>query len=341
MQAGHFGFRIAEVPARTRYFDDASSIASGRRRVYGLKTLWAAARLVLCTGAESVRSRQVRAVTDHRRAGHDAEPAGSTRPGSATSPPTRSARPCCRPGPGARPRLRGRALLRRAGAARDRRRRPRPGARSPARSARRSSPTCARCRSPDASFAVGAGRAVDRARARPRARARRGRPRARAGRRGRVRHPEPAHLRAPRRDHRPLPLRRVRPRAAARRSAPRCFDAVAMHGLFGSDRAIASWSTSEQRRLDRLLRGTRCACAGWCRGGLRQRLYDRLLTRARRDDDPARRRDQAGGLRAARHGARGLPRRGRGVPGGLTARPRSSATNARVIPAQTASMGAT
>ena len=29
MQASHFGFRIAEVPARTRYFDDASSIALG------------------------------------------------------------------------------------------------------------------------------------------------------------------------------------------------------------------------------------------------------------------------------------------------------------------------
>ena len=26
MQASHFGFRIAEVPARTRYFDEASSV---------------------------------------------------------------------------------------------------------------------------------------------------------------------------------------------------------------------------------------------------------------------------------------------------------------------------
>jgi glycosyltransferase involved in cell wall biosynthesis len=47
MQAAHFGFQIAEVPARTRYFDDASSIRLGPATVYGLKTLWAAARLVL------------------------------------------------------------------------------------------------------------------------------------------------------------------------------------------------------------------------------------------------------------------------------------------------------
>jgi glycosyltransferase involved in cell wall biosynthesis len=47
MQAAHFGFRIAEVPARTRYFDDASSISLGPATVYGIKTLGAAGRLVL------------------------------------------------------------------------------------------------------------------------------------------------------------------------------------------------------------------------------------------------------------------------------------------------------
>jgi glycosyltransferase involved in cell wall biosynthesis len=47
MQASHFGFRIAEVPARTRYFDDASSIGLGQASVYAVKTVWAAARLVL------------------------------------------------------------------------------------------------------------------------------------------------------------------------------------------------------------------------------------------------------------------------------------------------------
>jgi glycosyltransferase involved in cell wall biosynthesis len=47
MQAIHFGFRIAEVPARSRYFDDASSIKLRPAAVYGLKTLWSAARLIL------------------------------------------------------------------------------------------------------------------------------------------------------------------------------------------------------------------------------------------------------------------------------------------------------
>ncbi len=47
MQASQFGFRIREVPARTRYFDDASSVGFGASTIYGLKTLWAAARLML------------------------------------------------------------------------------------------------------------------------------------------------------------------------------------------------------------------------------------------------------------------------------------------------------
>jgi glycosyltransferase involved in cell wall biosynthesis len=47
MQSIHLGFRVAEVPARTRYFDDASSISLRPSIVYGLKTLWAAVRLVL------------------------------------------------------------------------------------------------------------------------------------------------------------------------------------------------------------------------------------------------------------------------------------------------------
>jgi glycosyltransferase involved in cell wall biosynthesis len=47
MQAVHFGYRIAEVPARSRYFDDASSIKLGPASVYGVKTLWAGVRLML------------------------------------------------------------------------------------------------------------------------------------------------------------------------------------------------------------------------------------------------------------------------------------------------------
>jgi glycosyltransferase involved in cell wall biosynthesis len=47
MQASHFGMRIQEVPARGRYFEDASSVGLGSGIVYGLKTLWVAIRLAL------------------------------------------------------------------------------------------------------------------------------------------------------------------------------------------------------------------------------------------------------------------------------------------------------
>jgi glycosyltransferase involved in cell wall biosynthesis len=47
MQAAHFGYRIREVPARSRYFDDASSISLGPAVVYGVKTLGVGARLLL------------------------------------------------------------------------------------------------------------------------------------------------------------------------------------------------------------------------------------------------------------------------------------------------------
>jgi glycosyltransferase involved in cell wall biosynthesis len=47
MQASYFGFRIVEVPARSRYFADASSVDLRQSVVYGVKTLWVALRLVL------------------------------------------------------------------------------------------------------------------------------------------------------------------------------------------------------------------------------------------------------------------------------------------------------
>jgi glycosyltransferase involved in cell wall biosynthesis len=46
-QAIHLGHRVIEVPAPTKYFDDASSIKVGPATVYALKTLWVAARLLL------------------------------------------------------------------------------------------------------------------------------------------------------------------------------------------------------------------------------------------------------------------------------------------------------
>ena len=47
MQAAHFQLRIVEVPASCRYFSDASSVRFRAGTVYGTKTLWTAARLVL------------------------------------------------------------------------------------------------------------------------------------------------------------------------------------------------------------------------------------------------------------------------------------------------------
>ncbi|MCC6755112.1 MAG: glycosyltransferase family 2 protein [Solirubrobacterales bacterium] len=46
-QASHLGFRIREVPARCRYFDEMSSVGFKTGVVYGLKTLWAGFRLIL------------------------------------------------------------------------------------------------------------------------------------------------------------------------------------------------------------------------------------------------------------------------------------------------------
>jgi hypothetical protein len=47
MQASYFGFRIEEVPARCRYFKDASSVGFRTSVTYGLKTLWVGVRLLL------------------------------------------------------------------------------------------------------------------------------------------------------------------------------------------------------------------------------------------------------------------------------------------------------
>lgn len=47
MQAAQFGFRIEEIAARCRYYEDASSVSFRTGLVYGIKTLWTALRLVL------------------------------------------------------------------------------------------------------------------------------------------------------------------------------------------------------------------------------------------------------------------------------------------------------
>jgi glycosyltransferase involved in cell wall biosynthesis len=47
MQASYFGFRFAEVPVRSRYFDEASSVTLGPATVYAFKTVWFGVRLML------------------------------------------------------------------------------------------------------------------------------------------------------------------------------------------------------------------------------------------------------------------------------------------------------
>jgi glycosyltransferase involved in cell wall biosynthesis len=47
MQTAYFGMRIEEVPARGRYFDEASTVGLRSGVVYGVKTLWTGLRLVL------------------------------------------------------------------------------------------------------------------------------------------------------------------------------------------------------------------------------------------------------------------------------------------------------
>lgn len=46
-QTHHFGFRFAEVPVSTRYFNEASSISFWSSVQYGLSTLWVAGRYLL------------------------------------------------------------------------------------------------------------------------------------------------------------------------------------------------------------------------------------------------------------------------------------------------------
>jgi len=47
MQAAHFGFRMEEIPTTSRYFDEMSTVGFRAGTVYGLKTLWFAARVLL------------------------------------------------------------------------------------------------------------------------------------------------------------------------------------------------------------------------------------------------------------------------------------------------------
>jgi hypothetical protein len=63
------------------------------------------------------------------------------------------------------------------------------------------------------------------------------------------------------------------------------FEALELHGLFGSPRYL-ELVEEERARLERLLRRDRLRLRRVVPRRLRQRLYDAMLTRARRHPDP-------------------------------------------------------
>ena len=63
------------------------------------------------------------------------------------------------------------------------------------------------------------------------------------------------------------------------------FDQVEVHGVFGSDRYMELFD-EERERLARLLRIDPLRVRRMVPRRARQRLYDRMLTRARREEDP-------------------------------------------------------
>jgi SAM-dependent methyltransferase len=63
------------------------------------------------------------------------------------------------------------------------------------------------------------------------------------------------------------------------------FGSVAVHGIFGSERYL-SLVAEERRRLDSLLRKDPLRLRRLVPRRVRQRLYDRMLTRSRRSADP-------------------------------------------------------
>ena len=106
---------------------------------------------------------------------------------------------------------------------------------------------------------LGALGAVDRARSRSGACACGVRARGGAGGNGGVRDAQPPDLRAPRRDHRPLPLRRVRPAGGSRRCAGRASRRSSCAGC-SAPSATALWSRASSGSSTACSRSTRCAC---------------------------------------------------------------------------------
>ena len=233
MQAVHFGFRIEEVPARTIYSDDASSVGCAPATVYGAEDAVGGGAARACTGAGCWRVAEVPAVSRSPASGWSTA-GGRLQPDLAA--PRRHL-------PAVRAAAARRAACSTSAAASGTRstswRRARRSAststprRWRGRTARPWSPTCARCRSRTATLRLRPLGPVDRARARPRAGARRGRARA-------------ASPAAPRSSSRPTGSTFARPDeiidpyhyvefdpSSCARSARPYFEEVEVLGLFG------------------------------------------------------------------------------------------------------------
>ena len=280
MQASHFGFRIAEVPARTRYFDDASSISLRRRdrlrpedAVGGRAARAAPARTaalaqvpaVTVTGERVIdprrrlqpdlaaprrRLRAVRAAAAGRAACSTSAAASATR-FSVLAPRETvgvdlDAEALERPGPRDRRRRHARAPVRRTAA----------------------SPRCCRCsRSSTCPTPSACWREVTRV--------------LEPGGRRHLRDAQPPHVRPPRRDHRSVPLRRVHLRGAAGRLR------AVLRGrrdarLVRLRPAISSSSPRSGTSSTCCCARTRCGCGERFRARVSKRLYDWRLSRERK-----------------------------------------------------------
>ena len=229
----------------------------------------------------------------HRRARRHLRAAASTPPGSATWRRIALAAPFLGPGRVARRRLRRRAQLSAAGAARDASAWTSTPRRSRASSARPWSRTCVDTPFADGAFdGVVAVHSIEHVPDPERARRARSRACSKPGGVGGARHAQPADVRAARRDHRPLPLGRDTTRPSSARPWHGAFAEVEMLGHVRLRALRRVRGPRARERSTACSRSTACGCAAACRTGPCARLYDTALRAARlRRSDPRGRRD--------------------------------------------------
>ncbi len=170
----------------------------------------------------------------------------------------------------------------------------------PARTAKRSSPTCATLPFGDWRVRLGALGPIARARARSRAGDRRGGPGAEGRRRRDVRDAEPADAGPARRDHRPVPLPRVRLHRARRPLRLSASARSASLGLFGSPALHGALRRGARASSIACSPPTRCACAASCRCAPSRGCTTRCSAAPAAGPDPRGGGDRAGRFRVPR-----------------------------------------